>query len=170
MTTNSQPLPDVLRRKQLRLKHYDYSLPGYYYVTICTHQRKHYFGEVTGTPPCLCGSRNSPHLMIEKWLLELQNRFAVMIGPYVIMPNHLHFIVAKKQAAETLGDVVRWFKTMTTNEYIAGVRRGAYEPFDGRLWQRDFYERVISNEREHRDIGEYIRANLMNWDIDEENL
>lgn len=71
--------------------------------------------------------------------------------------------------APTLGDVMDWFKTMTTNEYIRNVKRGLWEPFPGRFWQRNYYEHVIRNEKEMDEIRQYIRTNPLNWDSDKEN-
>lgn len=61
-----------------------------------------------------------------------------------------------------------WFKTMTTNAYIHGVKQSDWPPFPGRLWQRNYYERVIRNEDELADIREYIRSNPLRWADDEE--
>jgi REP element-mobilizing transposase RayT len=62
-----------------------------------------------------------------------------------------------------------WFKTMTTNAYIRGVRQSNWPPYPGRLWQRIYYERIIRNEDELTAIREYIRQNPMKWADDEEN-
>ena len=126
--TNENLLSAFPKRKTIRLKNYDYSLSGAYFVTVCTHSRKHYFGEIVGNPPFLQGRANDPHLMIEKWLLKITETFdGVSLGAYVIMPNHVHFVVEKGFSDGHMGpplqDIVRWFKTMTANEYIRGVRQ-----------------------------------------------
>ena len=124
--------------------------------------------------------------------MELKNKYQdVTIGPYVIMPNHVHFILQKGAASGDTGDhsgdtgdhsgdtgdhtgsplrdVVGWFKTMTTNAYIRGVRNGLYEPFEKRLWQRNYYEHIIRNEQEYVSITEYIENNPSNWHEDSMN-
>ncbi|MBI4317141.1 MAG: hypothetical protein HY675_01515 [Chloroflexi bacterium] len=68
-----------------------------------------------------------------------------------------------------LGHVIEWFKTMTTNAYIRGVKQDGWTPFSGRLWQRNYYERVIRNEDELNHIREYIAYNPLNWATDREN-
>lgn len=68
-----------------------------------------------------------------------------------------------------LGDVVGWFKTMTTNAYIRGVKESGWEPFPGRLWQRNYYEHIIRNERGLERIRAYIDGNPARWTEDEEN-
>lgn len=65
--------------------------------------------------------------------------------------------------------MVQWFKTMTTNEYIRGINEHEWEPFNGKLWQRNYYEHVIRDDWELKSIREYIRYNPQKWDEDEEN-
>ena len=69
----------------------------------------------------------------------------------------------------TLGHVVQWFKTMTTNAYIRGVKQNGWEPFPGKFWQRNYYERIIRNERELNAIRQYIYDNPAQWESDKEN-
>ena len=69
----------------------------------------------------------------------------------------------------TLGDVVGAFKSLTTVEYGRGVREMDWQPFDKRLWQRNYYERIIRNESEYARAGEYIVNNPMKWEFDLEN-
>ncbi len=71
--------------------------------------------------------------------------------------------------APTLGDIVNWFKTMTTNQYIRGVKQNGWSAFGGKLWQRNYYEHIISNEEELNHIRQYIAENPLNWQTDEEN-
>ena len=73
--------------------------------------------------------------------------------------------------APTLGlpDVVHRFKTMTTKRYADGVRRLGWEPFRGRLWQRNYYERIIRNEESLNRIREYILTSPMRWELDRKN-
>jgi putative transposase len=73
--------------------------------------------------------------------------------------------------APTMGlpDVVHRFKTMTTKRYADGVKRLGWEPFRGRLWQRNYYEHIIRNEESLNRIREYILTNPMRWALDHEN-
>lgn len=70
--------------------------------------------------------------------------------------------------APTVGDIVGAFKSMTTVEYIRGVKQGLWPPFHRRLWQRNYYEHIIRNERELAAIQQYIRDNPANWKSDAE--
>ena len=67
----------------------------------------------------------------------------------------------------SLSQIIQWFKTMTTNEYIQGVKNGIYPVFNKRLWQRNYYDRVIRNEQEYEKIYEYIETNPLKWEEDE---
>ena len=71
--------------------------------------------------------------------------------------------------APTLGEMTQWFKTMTTNEYIRGVKTLQWTPFPGKLWQRNYYEHIIRNERECDAIARYIRDNPTHWADDPDN-
>jgi REP element-mobilizing transposase RayT len=68
-----------------------------------------------------------------------------------------------------LGNIIDWFKTMTTNEYMRNVRQKNWPSFNGKLWQRNYYEHVIRNEEEMNRIREYIINNPARWDDDEDN-
>lgn len=175
-------------RKSIRLKNYDYSSNGYYFVTICTQNREKLFGEIVGAT--LRGRPNNPDKIIVKWLLESENKFKdIKIDEYIVMPNHIHFIIKRTgdhtgvtgdhigstgdHAGSTgdhigspLRDIIGWFKTMSTNEYIAGVKDGRFMPFKGRLWQRNYYEHIIRNYDDYINIAEYIQNNPLKWEED----
>jgi hypothetical protein len=72
-------------------------------------------------------------------------------------------------AGTSLHEVVRWFKTMTTNAYIRGVKQKIWPSFNKRLWHRNYYDRIIRNNDELHRIREYILNNPMNWEEDEYN-
>ena len=65
-----------------------------------------------------------------------------------------------------LARVVQWFKTMSTNEYIRGVKQLGWPPFDRRLWQRNYYEHIIRNQLAYNNIANYINNNPVRWDED----
>ena len=69
----------------------------------------------------------------------------------------------------SLSDVMDWFKTMSTNEYIKNVKENAWPPFNKRLWQRSFYDHVIRTEKAYIKYREYIQTNPLKWDDDVEN-
>ena len=96
--------PNIHHRKSIRLKNYDYSQEGLYFITICTENREKLFGEIlndnVGADPCVCPvfKPNNAGEMIEKWLLELSNKFKnIKCDEYVIMPNHIHVLWELKE-------------------------------------------------------------------------
>ena len=80
-------------RKQLRLKYYDYSQNGAYYVTICTHNRINLFGKIINVGAHPCVRLSTAGAMIKKKLLDLEQKFPdVTVDYYCVMPNHLYFV------------------------------------------------------------------------------
>ena len=183
--------PDTHHRRSIRLEGYDYSQEGWYSVTICVQGHVCMFGDIVNDQMRL----NEAGIMVSKWWGKVGGKFSsVQTDRYIIMPNHFHGIVNVKGQphgvaptmndasvqpcdksrsshgfAPTLGDVVNWFKTMTTNEYIQGVKQNGWPPFGGKLWQRNYYEHIIRNEEELNHIRQYIAENPLNWGTDEEN-
>ena len=184
--------PDKHHRKSIRLKGYDYSQAGLYFITICCQNKVHLFGNVINKQMIL----NDAGKMIEKWFNELQNKFPdVKCHEMVVMPNHIHFIIenigsvgadlrvcpndsniskTEKRVSEMLGEhagstlhhVLQWFKTMSTNEYIRGVKNNNWIPFDGKLWQRNYWEHIIRNDQSYQKISDYIINNPSKWNDD----
>lgn len=177
----SNDLPD---RQSIRLKNYDYAKSGLYFVTICTENREYLLGDIVDGKMVLneCGN------MIEKWWNGIPEHFdMVELDTFQIMPNHIHMIIHIVGAglvpargdrattrvaptAVTLGDIIGAFKSLTTHEYILNVKNNCWKPFDKRLWQRNYYERIIRNEEEYVKIKEYIKLNPMMWERDRNNL
>ena len=69
----------------------------------------------------------------------------------------------------TVGRIIQTYKSITTHDYIIGVKKHGWPPFPGKLWQRSYYEHVIRDEDELNRIRQYIRDNPLNWETDEEN-
>ena len=82
------------KRKANRLKDYDYSQNGLYFVTVCTYERQCLFEKsIVGNDLCVVPSDITQNIIIEKWLSKLENKFGITIEKYVIMPDHIHFIL-----------------------------------------------------------------------------
>ena len=158
---------ELPNRHSIRLKGYDYSRSGFYFITISTNNMLHLFGKIENGQ--LIGYEHEPNKMIEKWLLATEDKYeGTKIEPYIIMPNHIHFIlqIANEHSFDRpyLGQMIGWFKTMTTNEYIRGVRAGWFKSFYKRLWLRNYYEHIIRDMDEHVRIWEYIENNPRKWE------
>lgn len=142
--------PDIHHRRSIRLPDFDYSKPGYFFVTICTQDRTELFGHVSKG----CMYLNDAGKMIETYICNLPNRFSnIEIDPYVIMPNHIHFVLHNHGA----------YKSLTTNEYIRRVKQDGWVGFPGRLWQRNYYERIIRDDDELQRVRTYISDNPIHW-------
>ena len=83
--------------------------------------------------------------------------------------KHIGLQMQGKHICLPLQSIVQWFKTMTTNEYIRNVKQDHWQPFNGKLWQRNYYEHIIRNEDELNRIREYIINNPAQWEFDQEN-
>jgi putative transposase len=83
--------------------------------------------------------------------------------------GHRHGRTSGEHTGSPLHRVIQWFKTMTTNEYIRGVKQKGWPSFPGKLWQRNYYEHVVRNEKQLTRILEYIRNNPAQWDTDKDN-
>jgi len=172
------------RRRSIRLKDYDYSSVGAYFITACTQNRQCLFGEIKNGETI----SNEAGRMVQSVWDKLPNRFPTTEpDECVVMPNHIHGIIVLVGAplvgaqiekdekrvgtrpTPTLGDVIGAFKSITTNEYILGVNGKGWPPFSNRLWQRNYYENIIRNEQALNKIREYIAANPLQWEFDLEN-
>jgi putative transposase len=187
--------PKKHHRRSIRLKSYDYTQMGVYFITVVTKDRECLFGEVTDGETRL----NDAGKAIERWWVELNRKFTMVeTDQFVVMPNHFHGIIAiadvrvgadlrvgpasnrngaNGRAGAHIGAplrasipwMVQWFKTMTTNEYIRGVKQLGWTGFRGQLWQRNYYEHVIRTQESLDRIRQYIVENPAKWECDPEN-
>ena len=185
--------PDIYHRRSIRLKGYDYSQAGLYFITICTQNRLCLFGEIENGEIIL----HDPGITIDNWWNELKQKYRnIELHEQIIMPNHFHGIIQiinetrpvgadlrvcpdntgqSRRSAPTdteksgehpgspLHAMIQWFKTMTTNEYIRGVNNNGWPRFNKRLWQRNYYEHIIRDEKSYHQISEYIKTNPLKW-------
>lgn len=162
----------VPHRKRMRLRDWDYAQSAVYMVTICIADRTHRLGRITDDDRVVLSDAGR---MVEQELLTLsEHRSGVELDEYVVMPNHIHCLLGlnTKNVDKSVGlaAVVGAFKSRTTNRYIRGVKMGVLPPFDRHLWQRDYFETIMRDEKwvEHR--REYILANPANWRDDPDML
>lgn len=80
--------------------------------------------------------------------------------------NHPKYGPNNKKYNATIGDAIGWFKTMTTNEYIRGIKNHNWSPFNGKLWQRNYWEHIIRKDQSYQKISDYIINNPSNWNSD----
>jgi len=152
---------ELPKRKSTRLKGYDYSSPGAYFVTICTRERKCILSEIfVGEGLCaLPKSILSPvGTIVEKSIQYINDNYeGVIIEKYVIMPNHVHLIVtlnAEGDGTPSLQKVVGQLKSYTTKKY------------GDIFWQRSYHDHIIRNEEDYRKIWGYVDTNAARWEKD----
>ena len=197
--------PQIHHRKSIRLKGYDYSNDGLYFITICAQHRVCLFGNVVIAGAPLVGvqnndiqNKNDTHLdndiqndsvvqnktdfgnddgsqkgqpqgiaptgvptMIPKRFTNIE------LHEFVVMPNHFHGILQIiTPAGKTVSDMMDAFKSITTVEYIRGVKQSGWLSFNGKLWQRNYWERIIRDEQSYHIISNYIVDNPAKWKDD----
>ncbi|HJT25192.1 MAG TPA: transposase [bacterium] len=177
MADSSKP-----QRKSIRLKNYDYSTPGYYFVTICTEGRKCLLGEIHDGKMEL----NPLGEKVQAVWSDLPKHCpGVELDIFVVMPNHLHGVLAlnvgagsharpgagqAQRPAPTLSlpDVIQRFKSFSTHLYRETLAKTG-NSFSTKLWQRNYYEHVIRRDESLEKIRKYIQENPLKWDLDEDN-
>ena len=154
-------------RKLNRISGYDYGQEGSYFVTLCTQNRACLFQMEQSVGNGLCAVPYTlPNQIIHKWIAETQQKFSnIKIDKYAVMPDHLHLIITIEQQCSggSLPDIMHFFKTMTTNEYMRGIKAGLLPPFNKKLWQKSYYDHVIRNQQGYQEIWEYIENNPAKW-------
>ncbi|MBU2572581.1 MAG: transposase [Elusimicrobia bacterium] len=136
---------EIRFRKNIRLKNCDYSAKGYYFATICADYRKSFF--------------NNPQIrqIVVAELALLIKRFSgLKVDYYVIMPNHVHIIFVLEDSRFPLPKIIQAFKSITTSKAKQALPLQNGLQNGQRLWQPDYYEHVIRNERALSKIREYI--------------
>jgi len=170
---------DKYRIESSRLKGWDYSAAGYYFVTICTQGRQCFFGDVSNGEMVL-----SPigDIVSEEWQKTAQVRPNVTMDEWVVMPNHVHGIIVihdpvttPRRVVETprrgvstglkpnsLGSIVNQIKSICT-------KRIWEMGFDDFRWQPRFYDRILRDETALQKARHYIQENPSRWKSDQDN-
>ena len=164
-------------RRSIRLKEFDYSNPWWYYVTICTHTRNNLFGKVINAQMRL---NEFGKIVNEEWLKTEEIRKNVDLDYYVVMPNHFHgiLIINSRDTARcvptngnrkfgemipgSLPVIIRSFKSAVTKR-INELRKKTDSP----VWQKNYYEHIIRNEKDLFFTRRYIELNPLKWELDE---
>ena len=158
-------------RRSIRLKDYDYSQAGAYFVTICAQHGQCRFGEIKDGAMHLSPAGE---MVVACWQALPEQFPTIDLDTFGLMPNHAHGVILITETGFNannnpivLGNMVGAFKSITTNEYIDGVHTLGWEPFHKRIWQRDFYDHIIRNARALNAIRAYIINNPANWQADQ---
>jgi putative transposase len=187
--------PKSHHRKSIRLKGYDYTQPGAYFVTFCSYQRDEIFGKIINGKMKLSALGDIVHV---EWFrsAEIRKEIRLFDDEFMVMPNHGHGIVwivdttvgadrvrpnmerahamrpnaqnqdarraPLRRAPRSLGSFIAGFKASVTS-------RAGNELHMTGIWQRNYYEHIIRNDRELNNIRRYILNNPLNWQLDRDN-
>ncbi len=145
--------PELYHRRSIRIKDYDYSQEGMYFITICCKDRNNILGVIEDNKVILNQCVN----IIKDELIALNKKYKnTNILKYVIMPDHIHFIIELINGnKKTIGDIIKTYKSVASKK----IKR--INQID--LWQRNYYEHIIRNEKELYRIYNYIENNPVNW-------
>lgn len=162
------------KRKSTRLKEYDYSAPGHYFVTICIQDRIEKFGTIIDDKMVL----NESGKIVKNTWIEIPIHFNdIVLDRYIIMPNHIHGIIInnpvgngharsvnKNTKNNNLSIIIGSFKSAATKRIN---QSNNLSPFK---WQKSFYDHIIRIDKSLNKIREYIINNPATWDNDEHNI
>ena len=167
MNKSSAPKPPSGRRL-LRLAGFDYAEPRSYFVTIVVRDRWCVLGEVVedDVRPSAAGE-----MVVRQWWYLADRYAGIEVEPFVVMPNHLHGLVAtcRMSSPPALGRIVGAFKSITARVYRAGADCGRWPAMPVGLWQRGYFDRIVRDEADEARVVEYIDANPINWASDPDN-
>ena len=158
-------MPESYTRPAMRLRRFEYTHPGPYFVTICLQDRRPRFGTILDGRLEL---NNAGHMVEEVWQ-SLASRFpSISLDAFIVMPDHVHGLLLLNNGIETggtphLSEVMQAFKSMTTTRYIEGVKKGIWPRFDKHLWQQNYYDHIIRDERDLDIRRQYIAENPARW-------
>jgi REP element-mobilizing transposase RayT len=179
-----------VRHKSIRLRDYDYTTEGVYFITICAANRATIFGEVSDAGVRLT---QIGQLIEDAWYDLPNHHHSASLDLHVVMPNHFHGLIVLsemrqsspresgshdlarrgraatreafgKPVAGSIPTIVRSFKAAATRRVnqVFGCGRGG-------IWQRNYYEHIIRNENTLHRAREYIQTNPLRWSLDPEN-
>ena len=152
---------ELSKRKPLRLKEYDYSQNGAYFITLCTKDKRKLLCEIVGDGLCAVPKINLTRIghETEKAILHINGYADITVDNYVVMPNHVHMIISicnENSGKSDIGipEIMKRFKSYTTNI------------FGDTLWQRSYHDHIIRGQQDYDEIWQYIDGNPLRWDSD----
>ena len=163
----SENLP---KRKDIRLKNYDYSECGAYFITICTDKRRKILSKIVGV-----GVPDDPRVELtaygkiaDKYINQLNNFYEnISVEQYVIMPNHIHMILFVCEDGSSRTPTPTDKPNAVVLAFVSTFKRFCNKEFGENIWQRYYYDHVIRNKRDFEEISKYIYENPLKWQFDE---
>jgi len=156
---------DLPKRKNIRLKEYDYSKNGAYFITVCVNGRNHLLWEncvgANSVRPNETSQLSNYGLIVNVAINNIQKYYSdVIVNKYVIMPNHIHMIIClsdncgRTMFAPTISRIIKQMKEYVTKQIGFS------------LWQKSFHDHIIRNDEEYKILWEYIDTNSLKWELD----
>ncbi len=161
---------DYPQRKPARLKNYDYSTPGAYFVTVCTREKRCILSRVVKPSGGTVGAGvlDGPQVqlsalgrIVDDAIREMGAHYGFLsFDRYVIMPNHIHLLISITEHGPSGTPAPT---NATIPALISYLKRRTNRQNGKSLWQRSFYDHVVRSEAEYREIAEYIAVNPARW-------
>ena len=144
------------KRKPMHLEGFDYKTPTFYFITLCVNGRRNLLGEIS--QETFVPSNDSDIIIARSFSALCESFPGSSIDSYVIMPNHLHFLIFKNNEFDLI-EIVKFFKVFSTKLF-------SREIFDNRFWQKNFYDHIVRNDEDLMNIRKYISNNPKRWYLD----
>lgn len=151
-------MDNLPKRKAIRIKDYDYSTPGAYFITVCINDRKPILWNV-GAATC------HPNLseigsVVETAILQIpEHSSMISVDKYCVMPDHIHMILSINSDEDG-----RQVAAPTVSTVVGHMKRWVSMQIGHSIWQKSFIDRVIRNDQGHRAVWEYIENNPVKMD------
>ena len=149
-------------RKRLRLQGYDYSSAGYYFITVCVEDGHEMLGEIVGDAVlCVpCVELSDIGKIVQTYLEKMNTVLEyVFLEKYVIMPNHVHFLVVINNGTQRTASPTK----ATIPRIVHGMKAVATKQIGYSIWQRGCHDHIIRNQNEYKRISQYIDENPAKW-------
>ena len=145
-----------------RLSHFDYSQPGYYFITICTKNHHSILRRGAQCAPAPLPPLTSAGLAAERFLLEIPVHYPMIsVDHYVVMPNHVHLILVI--TAGHIGTDGRTVCAPTVSRVVRGWKEAVTKQIGVSIWQKSFHDHIIRTETDYLRIWNYIDTNPAKW-------
>lgn len=156
------------QRKNICISDYDYSMPGAYFVTVCTANREKIFWNSVGADiirpqdvPLSVAGR-----IVQQGILQMEKHYEnVTIDQYCIMPDHIHLLLRLRSDLDG-----RMISAPTVSTVVGSMKRWVSKQIGKPIWQKSFYDHGIRNRQDYDEIWEYIENNPMKYVIKRTSL
>ena len=159
---------ELPQRKPNRLKRFDYSTAGAYFITVCTQNRANILGDIVGG-----GALDAPQtrltkagVIVERYILSGNRVSGVTVDKYVIMPNHVHFLLLVDEDAAGGTSKAPSPTNAVIPHFVATLKRFCHRDIGGKIFQRSYHDHVIRGESDYLKIWQYIDTNPAKWEED----